>query len=495
MTNRNFCGSIAFVFALILVWLISSVFEHHLRKLECFKQAPTFSFRVISLSEGYVSVMGDVGAAYAAKQHDSRPRMGSAPTDSVRKRAYRRAIRRALQHGWTWYRGQILTPDLVAPHHLKALSFDTFDETPSNQIKTHHPKGQRFSCLSWNVSGLSLERWDALQQWILLQDLDLICLQETHWKHESQWLTSHYHHIHSGSNSQGGLLVMVSKRLCSFDQVTWNSIIPGRLQHLRITLGGRALDLIHCYQFVRKLGNDDNRAHLWQQLHDVLSTLPHRNLLLLTGDWNTSLTRTSSLVGLGDFQWQGKRIPGPKATDENVFQQLLSHYDLVVLNSWHASDGPTFRHENGTSRIDFLLARRAHSDSLARQTRALPHMPLVPQTGPTHIPLIASLRKQWFAYPKPKATGWTLQHRQQLRQHWCANDDIWNNVNETIVQTLVSSTAQTPCGLSTLHHQLNDQVGPMVSKPSMDHAEARLHSQWLSTIFELWTGTSLFHHL
>ena len=394
--------------------------------------------------------------------------MGSAPTDSVRKRAYRRAIRRALQHGWTWYRGQILTPDLVAPHHLKAISLDTFDDVPSNQIKTHHPKGQRFSCLSWNVSGLSLERWDALQQWILLQDLDLICLQETHWKHESQWLTPHYHHIHSGSNSQGGLLVMVSKRLCSFDQVTWNSIIPGRLQHLKITLGGRALDLIHCYQFVRKTGNDDSRAHLWQQLHDVLSTLPHRNLLLLTGDWNTSLTRTSSLVGLGDYQWQGKRVTGPKATDENVFQQLLSHYDLVVLNSWHASDGPTFRHENGTSRIDFLLTRRAHSDSLARQTRALPHMPLVPQTGPTHIPLIATLKKQWFAYHKPKDTGWTLQHRQQLRQHWCANDDIWNNVNETIVQTLVSSTAQTPCGLSTLHHQLNDQVGPMVSKPSMD---------------------------
>ena len=464
MTNRNFCGCIVFVFALILVGLITSVFEQHLRTLECFKQATTFPFRVISLSEGYVSVMGDVGAAYAAKQHDSRPRMGSAPTDSVRKRAYRRAIRRALQHGWTWYRGQILTPDLVAPHHLKALSFDTFDETPSNQIKTHHPKGQRFSCLSWNVSGLSLERWDALQQWILLQDLDLICLQETHWKHESQWLTSHYHHIHSGSTSQGGLLVMVSKRLCSFDQVTWNSIIPGRLQHLRITLGGRALDLIHCYQFVRKPGNDDNRAHLWQQLHDVLSTLPHRNLLLLTGDWNTSLTRTSSLVGLGDYHWQGKRITGPKATDENVFQQLLSQNDLVVLNSWNATDGPTFRHENGTSRIDFIITRRVHSDTLARQTRALPQMPLVPQTGPTHIPLIATLKTQWYVYRTPKVTGWTIQHRQQLRQHWRANDDTWTNINETIVQHLDSSTAQTPYGLSTLHQVLNDQVGPMVNK-------------------------------
>ena len=146
----------------------------------------------------------------------------------------------------------------------------------------------------------------------------------------------------------------------------------------------------------------------------------------------------------------------------------MSHYDLVVLNSWHASDGPTFRHENGTSRIDFILTRRAHSDSLARQTRALPHMPLVPQTGPTHIPLIATLKKQWFAYHNPKVTGWTLQHRQQLRQHWRAKDDIWNNVTETVVHTLASYTEQTPCGFSTLHHVLNDQVGPMVSKPSME---------------------------
>ena len=417
------------------------------------------------LGEGSVPTMGDGGAPSGAKQHGLRPRMELAP-NSVQKRAYRRAIRRALTHGWTWYRGQILTPNQVDPAHMQVTNLDPMDAPPPNHTKPHHPKGSRFTCFSWNVSGLALDKWDIFQQWVSQQDLDLIFLQETHWKHESQWQHPSYHCIHSGSSTSGGLLAMVSKKLCSFAQVTWNSIIPGRLQHLRISLGGRALDVIHCYQHVRKPGNEEHRDQVWQAVHDTLSTLPRRNLLAMTGDWNTNLTRASSVVGLGTYAWNGKRVTGPQAADESVFHNLLQMYDLVTLNTWDSTAGPTFQHDHGTSRIDYICTRRCHADSVAKSASVLPHMPLVPQNGPRHHPLIASLKKQWFAFKNTNPTGWTPQHRQQLRQHWSAGDQTWIHINEIIVQHLDSADRHTPPPLDLFHQELNAKVEPLVSRSS-----------------------------
>lgn len=132
----------------------------------------TTPFSVHPLGEGYVLTMGDVGTTSVVKPHGSRPRMEYAP-NSVQKRSYRRAVRRALLHGWTWYRGQILTPDHIAPDHKKAIPIDP-TETPSpNYTQRHHAKGHKFSCFTGNASGLALDKWDIFQHWISHQDLDL----------------------------------------------------------------------------------------------------------------------------------------------------------------------------------------------------------------------------------------------------------------------------------------------------------------------------------
>ena len=198
-----------------------------------------------------------------AKQQGLRPRKGFAP-NSAQKRSYRRAVRRVQEHGFTWYKGQFFTSSQIDQAHFPSHSKPTYQLPSHSNIP--NVKGQRYSCFSWNVGGLALDTWDMFQRWIELQDLDIILLQETHWKHDSQWAQSKYHCIHCGTDSHCGLLTMVAKKLCSFDQVTWHSWVPGRLQQVRLHLPGRALDILNSYQH----DNYQPRSLFWNTLSEFV---------------------------------------------------------------------------------------------------------------------------------------------------------------------------------------------------------------------------------
>ena len=260
---------------------------------------------------------------------------------------------------------------------------------------------------------------------------------------------------------------MVAKRLCTFDQVSWHSWIPGRLQQIRLHLKGRALDILNCYQFVRHPDKFRDRTQFWQSLHDALSQIPNRNILLLAGDMNTSLTTANASVGVASYLWQSRRTCGPKARDQSTFKNLLQQYNLVTLNTWTSSDGPTFCNDTASSRIDFICTRRVHADGLAKQACTVPQMPLVPQTGPRHFPIMTTLKKHWFTTPKKTSTAWTPVQRHCLRQHWLQNDDTWTAVNETVARHLdhVYENSSPP-SLNELHATLNDKVHPMVATSS-----------------------------
>ena len=305
----------------------------------------TFDCNTVHVGEGCASTMGstritsptatspaDLPIDDVMKQHGTMPSVESAPTNSVRKRSYRRAVKRAVQHGYSWYRGQILTTSQISAKHIETVTSEKHHSKIPVSTKSHTPKGQRYSCFSWNIGGLSLANWDALQLWFSSQDWDVIHLQETHWRHTSTWTQRHYYCLHDGCDRGGGLLTLISRKFCTMDEVTWHSVVPGRLQHIRIHMKGRSLDLLNCYQHVRHHQNIESRNQYWQSLNDTLSSIPNRNLLLLSGDLNTSVTKITSSVGVDSFCLDGCRMKGPKASDESTLTALLKQYDLVMLN-------------------------------------------------------------------------------------------------------------------------------------------------------------------
>ena len=91
-----------------------------------------------------------------------------------------------------------------------------------------------------------------------------------------------------------GVLVAIRKTFCSLHQLSWVSPWDGRLLHIRIHVD-RPLDILNFYQKTYQATSQGNqmRAQVFKSLDQCLHSLPTRNNLILTGDFNTSLaTRT-----------------------------------------------------------------------------------------------------------------------------------------------------------------------------------------------------------
>ena len=170
-----------------------------------------FKLEIIELwSEGFhasLDVKGsEVGKPTLEKTHGSWPRCQLIPQDAskTRKRSFKRALRRTQQHGYTWYKGKLFTAPLDS---ISTLNNDSTSSTQSSQVvpspnltSTHPRAYQRLTILSWNTGGLSQASWDNLQLWITKQKIDILMLQETHWKSTNEWVNAAYTCIHSAAN-------------------------------------------------------------------------------------------------------------------------------------------------------------------------------------------------------------------------------------------------------------------------------------------------------
>ena len=173
--------------------------------------------------EGYVTSMGDVEAAkqlhdqdpwLAAKIHGLEPRqihesIQTSKHRAVCKRSFLRARNRASIHGHTWYRGRIFTASqlgvsMKVPHAAMP---------PKNVLPPKPVQRRRLTCFSWNCNGLPPDHWDFLTQWMKNQTIDIVLLQETHWRFTRDWIMDHYLAVHSGATSEkAGLLCLISQK-------------------------------------------------------------------------------------------------------------------------------------------------------------------------------------------------------------------------------------------------------------------------------------------
>ena len=70
------------------------------------------------------------------------------------KRSYRRAVRRAMQCGYTWYRGRLFTTSSRSASVCSPSESHVTASTPTVQPSKRHQR-QRMLCLTWNSGGLA----------------------------------------------------------------------------------------------------------------------------------------------------------------------------------------------------------------------------------------------------------------------------------------------------------------------------------------------------
>ena len=240
---------------------------------------------IFSWGEGSTSAMGSSvvdncthlqSNVSTTKPHGCMSQLGSGlcyntTSNCIKKRSLKRAHNRLRLQGWTWYKGRIWTD----PDHKSPPSSPQISMTPPPP--EHLPK-RRLLMFCWNGGFLSSARYHELLHWLHLQRVDVAVISETHWCTDEEWLTQHWHVIHSGATSNystdrsSGIMMLVSKRVCTMNQLAWSSIIPGRPVHCRLYLQQQTIDIIGLYQHLglNTKPQMGKRQHLWTQLDELL---------------------------------------------------------------------------------------------------------------------------------------------------------------------------------------------------------------------------------
>ena len=317
----------------------------------------------------------------------------------ARKRSFKRACRRAWasEEQGTKYRGRWYTHQQLQHSYRPGIAIRTSIVCRS---RVRQPRSRRLKIFAWNVGGMA-QKWDALMHFADSSDFDVLMISESRWRLTSEWTSPRWWLLHNGSedeeHQQGGILFLVSKRLCGCQDVQVRHVLPGRLSHLRIQRPNDSIDLLGLYQKAWNSKNPEIRPQrkiVWNALRDCLRSLPLRNKVVVMGDFNTSCGPRGSCFG----PFAVKPTSG-QAADHERFADIVSDAGLVALNTWtKQGDNSTFVFgDRIRTQIDFILTRTKQADHIAREASVLYDFPLAEcSEGARRYPVVASIPIAWY---------------------------------------------------------------------------------------------------
>ena len=374
--------------------------------------------RVVDSSQGIdgTSLERALGKEISGFCHRSvTARVFNKMSHATRKRSYKRAIRRALRDGSSRYKGKLITRK-----QLLLQGYEPNHVVPSNpqMLAKHKPKpgeqgrAPRLKIFSWNCGGLSTDKYDALLVHLRDVQIDIATVQETRWGFTGEWISSGYFCFHSGlqdnstkrSGEAGGVLTLVRTNLSSINRLRWCAHVPGRLLQVRIPFRDQHVDIFNVYQRFCPRGAEVNVKEefhaFWLSLDDVLSMVPKRNILLLSGDFNARVSSMGSLVGA----CVGRTCASGSPPDPELMA-ILEKHQLCALNTWAATTELSSVGVGGFGNIvDFITIRLANADARAKSVVYDRSCPLLFGLQTYHVPLRTTVSLHWKCWrhtPKP----------------------------------------------------------------------------------------------
>ena len=287
------------------------------------------------------------------------------------KRSFKRACNRAVKHGQASYRGRMLTVK-HAP-----------EQQPSRPHRQHpsskHPQ-RRLQVFCYNVGGLGSGMCEDLMGFLDQSHYDVALVQETKLRVDSEYVTSNWICVGSGTESQkqAGVMVMIRKAIANVREVRHDAVIPGRLLRVRFPLGNDSckLSVICAYQHAWN-PKDANimvkREEFWCKMSQCVGSVPYREHLVLGGDLNVQLTPMYPHVGHGTGALSAERAP-----DTDAAHAIMSTHSLVALNTWgqQGCKAHTFVVGKHQAQLDYVIVRQRHSDGQARNARPVQNCPV-----------------------------------------------------------------------------------------------------------------------
>lgn len=362
---------------------------------------------------------------------------------TVQKRSFKRACRRMLTHGYAWYRGRLMTPQDF-PQALQITMQRTPETRPSS---TNHLQDDRnrLRVLQWNPGGITQGVFQEFKYWLQNQPIDIAILCETKWSFSVCWSDDRWSYVHSTTDEprSGGVLVMIARKWAHPNQIGYHEELPGRILHVRVHFGKRSTDIVAVYQFTdyRDKISYDRRQKFWTLLDQYLNRLPNRNQLICSGDFNCALQQQLPWSGTHGFRWQDRHQQGYQHRDHHRFHALLADQQLVALNTWNESKGPTYYHGDFAARIDFICTRLHACDGKSKDVAYLNTAEFVPINNAHHIPILATVKKihvQYHVASVPKACN--LDQRARCRQAQLQDLPQWHDLTASVCAAVTQLT-------------------------------------------------------
>ena len=240
--------------------------------------------------------------------------------------------------------------------------------------------------------------WASSEQ--CLRDYDALVLTETHWKSPQEFETPGWYAISTGapSDKSAGILILVRRTLCASSLLQSNIVVPGRVIHVRVPVaasGDKAVDLVGVYQHawncqIPQAEMLAKREKILLRFSQTISNLPHRNQLVVAGDFNVSAFPLQRHIG------PQVRLSLNPLPDCEFFCSMIQGLNLVILNSWtKAASVGTFCTAGTLStctHIDFILTRLGTADTLAKTSSTARQPRLFAwRGGGFHWPVSASI--------------------------------------------------------------------------------------------------------
>ena len=157
--------------------------------------------------------------------------------------------------------------------------------------------------------------------------VDVASLSETMWKNDSAFETGDWYLMGTGSGVSKGqaVIVLLSKRRFCRAHVRFQAEFPGRILHVRITVGCSSIDVV-----AAKAGEFLKLYCIAGVASGILARLPRRNRLIIGGDFNCPLLQHSPpYVGPG-----AQPLLSNNSQDQEDFQNMIVQNDYCVLNTW-----------------------------------------------------------------------------------------------------------------------------------------------------------------
>ena len=247
----------------------------------------------VNRGEGCSMSMGAAGVArngefsrtpcVATKQHGNTPNSSFPDYNrahhliSNHKRSFRRAVRRAQRDGFAWYRGKLYDASALGTI-VRTMPTTSSATLPYSTAPSTRELRNRVHLFTWNCGGLGRSKLEEILAWARPQPIQILALQEIRWDGIKEWSHDAWYLIAAGGHPRQstGVLVAVRKTFCSLDQLSWQSVLDGRLLHVRIHQQ-RPLDILNFYQKTYQNTPQDlqTRATVFQLSMNALLCFPH----------------------------------------------------------------------------------------------------------------------------------------------------------------------------------------------------------------------------